>query len=338
MTVAHTHALEPTAADVALAAQRLAEFAAHTPLLHAPLLSAHTGGTVYLKAENLQIGGSFKFRGACNRLVQLDTSARARGVVAWSSGNHGQAVAIAGTKLGIPTTIVMPKDAPRLKIENTKRAGAEIVFYDRHTESREEIGRRLTAERGATLVPSYDDRDVIAGQGTTALEIVTQLAQRSGAPLDALLVPCGGGGLIAGCAIAAQNVSPHTKVYAVEPDGFDDTARSLVSGRREHNAADAATACDALMAPTPGTLTLPINQRLLAGGLSVTDAMVFRAIAYAWRELKLVIEPGGAVALAAILNNLFDCRGMTVVVVLSGGNVDADVYDRALQISAEVKQ
>lgn len=322
--------VEPTYGDVAAAAQRLAGHAFVTPLVQSPVLNKRTGATVLIKAENLQIGGAFKFRGAFNRLVQLNAKERASGVVAWSSGNHAQGVAAAAERLGIHAAIVIPSDAPAIKIEGTRRLGAEIVFYDRRREDREQIGRDLAKERGATLVPSYDDPHIIAGQGTVAIEAVTQAKDIYNLKLDAMLVPCGGGGLISGCALALHELSASTQIYSVEPAGFDDTARSLVSGKREPVDPDATTACDALMSPTPGALTFPINQRLLTAGLSVTDEMVFHAMAFAWKELKLVVEPGGAVALAAVLHGLLDCQGKTIGLVMSGGNVDPELYCQVL--------
>jgi threonine dehydratase len=324
----------PRFEDVTAAAARLQGQAQVTPVLVSPLLDEIVKGRVLIKAENLQIAGAFKFRGAYNRLVQLDPAQRRKGVVAWSSGNHAQGVAAAGRRLDIPSTIVMPADAPAVKIENTRRLGADIVFYDRHTQSREEIGRRLTAERGATLVPSYDDPHIIAGQGTVGLEMAAQVRDQHGTVLDDLLVPCGGGGLVAGCALALADVSPRTRIYCVEPAGYDDTTRSLASGQLERAHQGAKSLCDALMAPTPGTLTFAINRRLLAGGWVVTDAQVMNAMAFAWRELKLVVEPGGAVALAAVLSGVFPSQGKTVGIVLSGGNVDVDVHARALNANA----
>jgi threonine dehydratase len=320
----------PTSQDVLAAARRLAGQAFVTPLLQSQVLNERCGGTVLLKAENLQIGGAFKFRGAFNRLVQLDEAQRSKGAVAWSSGNHAQGVAAAAKRLGIRAAIVIPSDAPAIKIENTRRFGAEIVFHDRQRENREEIGRRLAAERGAALVPSYDHPDIIAGQGTLALEIVEQAQRVFGRNIDALLAPCSGGGLVAGCALAMQHASPRTRIYSVEPAAFDDTARSLASGRRESVRAGATSVCDALMAPTPGELTFTINQRLLAGGLTATDEMAFEAMHFAWRELKLVLEPSGALALAAVLDGALDLRDQTAAVVLSGGNVDAPMYREAL--------
>jgi threonine dehydratase len=320
---------EPRFDDVLEAARRLAGHARLTPLIAAVDLSERLHATVLVKAENLQIGGAFKFRGAFNRLVQLDAAQRSRGVVAWSSGNHAQGIAAAGKRLGVLTTIVMPQDAPRIKIEQTQRLGAQIVFYDRQNENREAIGRRLAQDSGATLVPPYDDPDILAGQGTVALEMDVQ-ARAAADPLDILLAPCGGGGLISGCALAMSGVSPATRLYSVEPDEFDDTRRSLVLGERQSVRAGAKSLCDALMAPTPGDVTFAINRRLLSGGLAVSDDMVLAAMNYAWRELKLVVEPGGAVALAAALHGLIECRDKTVGLVLSGGNADPDVYCRAL--------
>ncbi len=321
---------EPTFDDVLAARHRLSGQAVVTPLLRVAELDRRTGGTILVKAESLQVAGAFKFRGAYNRLAQLDADARARGVVAWSSGNHAQGVAAAGQRLGVPTTIVMPADAPVIKVENTRRMGAEVVFYDRYRDDREVIGRRLSQRSGATIVPPYEDPHIIAGQGTTGLEMAAQAEDLYGAKLDAVLVPCGGGGLIGGCALALAGASPGSKVYCVEPEGYDDTKRSLASGERQQSRKDATTLCDALMAPTPGKLTFQINRRLLAGGFAVDDEMVLAAMLFAWRELKLVVEPGGAVALAAVLHGLIDCAGKTVGVVLSGGNVDAQIYRRAL--------
>lgn len=320
---------EPQFDDIVAAGRRLAGEAVVTPLLRVAELG-RSGGTILVKAETLQIAGAFKFRGAYNRLVQLDSAERAKGVVAWSSGNHAQGVAAAGMRLGVRTTIVMPADAPAIKVENTRRMGAEVVFYDRHTEDREEIGRRLSSATGATIVPPYDDPHIIAGQGTVGLELAAQAGDVYGAKLDTVLAPCGGGGLISGCALALSGVSPGTKIYSVEPAGYDDTARSLATGERQQAVPGAKSLCDALMAPMPGALTFAINRRLLAGGLAVTDEMVLAAMQFAWRELKLVVEPGGAVALAAVLQGMIDCAGKTVGIVLSGGNVDAELYRRAL--------
>ena len=317
-------------ADVQAAARRLSGHAFVTPLVQSPVLNERVGGTVLLKAENLQVGGAFKFRGAFNRLVQLTEAERALGVVAWSSGNHAQGVAAAARRLGVQAAIVMPRDAPAIKIENTRRLGAEIIPYDRQRENREDIGRRYQAERGATLVPPYDDPHIIAGQGTLALEIVDQAQRIYGRKVDVLLAPCSGGGLIAGCALAMQDANPETRIYSVEPTEFDDTARSLASGQRVAVRSGATSVCDALQVPTPGELTFEINRRLLAGGLTATDDMACEAMRFAWRELKLVLEPSGALALAAILAGVLDVRNKTTAVVLSGGNVDARLYCEVL--------
>jgi len=316
-----TMARLPTFEDVRAAAARIAGHARCTPLLHGTPLDETTGGRILLKLETLQHTGSFKFRGAYNRLSQLDAAERAAGVVAFSSGNHAQGVAAAARLLGIPATIVMPADAPAVKMRNTLALGAEVVRYDRLRESREEIAARLASERGAVLVPSFDDPDIIAGQGTVGLEIAEQAAE-AGFVVDEVVVCTSGGGLVAGTALAIRALAPAARIWSAEPDGHDDHRRSLASGRRESNAPGTRSFCDALLAPQPGELTFAINRRLLAGGLAVTDAQVRGAIALAARTLKLVVEPGGAVALAAVLAGRLEARGRTVAVVLSGGNID----------------
>lgn len=314
------------------AARRLAGHAVITPLLESPLLNARIGGRLLIKADCLQRTGSFKFRGAFYRLSLLKDAERRHGVVAYSSGNHAQAVAAAAKMLGIPAAIVMPADAPAPKMAATRAWGADVITYDRYTEDREAIGAALARERGAILVPPYDDPLIVTGQGTLGLEIADQAAAL-GVRLDAALVPCGGGGLIAGTATALTTRVPGLAVYAAEPAGFDDTARSLAAGERLSNpplSADALSFCDALLAPMPGVVTFAVNRRLLAGGLAVSDAEVARAMATAFSDFKIVVEPGGAVALAAALSGRFDCRGKTVAVVCSGGNVDAAVFATAL--------
>jgi len=307
--------------DVRAAAARLAGHARRTPLLNATPLDERTGGRILLKLETLQHMGSFKFRGAYNRLAQLDAAQRKAGVVAFSSGNHAQGVACAAKLLGIPATIVMPADAPRVKMQNTLALGAEVITYDRLRESREQIAAQLADVRGAVLVPSFDDPDIIAGQGTVGLEIAEQAAEL-GAALDDVVVCTSGGGLVAGTALALRALSPATRVWTAEPEGHDDHRRSLASGRREANAPGTRSICDALLAPEPGALTFEINRRLLAGGLAVSDAEVKAAIGYAARTLKLVVEPGGAVALASVLSGRIETSGRTIAVVLSGGNID----------------
>jgi threonine dehydratase len=280
---------------------------------------------VLVKFEGAQHTGSFKFRGAYNRLSRIPNADKPAGVVAWSSGNHAQGVAAAARLLNMPATIVMPADAPVIKVANTRALGAEIVAYDRYIQSREEIATALSKERGAVLVPSFDDPHIIAGQGTAGLEIMEQ-ASDAGTGIGRVLVCCGGGGLVAGIATAIKDVQPDVAIYSVEPQAFDDTARSLASGRRETVPIDARSICDALLAPSPGELTFPINQALLGGGLSVTDDQVRVAMRFAFQSMKLVVEPGGAVALAAALEGLAPpAKGATVVVV-SGGNVDPNAY------------
>lgn len=319
--------------DIREAAGRIAKEAVLTPLLSSPALDAEVGATVLLKAETLQRSGSFKFRGAYNRLSMLTPEERRAGVVAWSSGNHAQGVAAAARIVGAQATIVMPSDAPAIKVENTRNYGAEVVFYDRYTHSREQISFALAQDRGAVVVPSFDDPFIIAGQGTVGLEIAEQAAA-AGHSLDAFLCCCGGGGLIAGSATALNALSPQTRMYSVEPQAFNDTARSLAAGTRLSNPPDARSICDALLTPEPGELTFPINMSLLAGGLSVTDDDVRHAMSYAFRVLKLVVEPGGVVALAALLAGKIDLRGQTVAVVLSGGNVDPALFADVLSAPA----
>jgi threonine dehydratase len=316
---------EPTFADVEAAAARLAGWAVVTPLLEFPALDERVGGRVLIKPEVLQRTGSFKFRGAYNKIRQLPEAKRPAGVIAYSSGNHAQGVAAAARLLGVPATIVMPADAPAIKIENTRGHGAEVLLYDRYRDAREEVAARLVAERGASLVRPYDDPDIIAGQGTCGLEIARQAAAL-GQRLDAVLVCCGGGGLTAGVALALAELSPGTAIHTVEPAGFDDTARSLAAGRRVTNDPRASSICDALLAPTPGELTFAINRERVTGGLAVTEDETRAAMAYAFRHLKLVVEPGGAVALAAVLAGKIKTRGRTLALTLSGGNVDPDVF------------
>lgn len=313
----------PTHEDVRAALARIAPFVTHTPMLRSAALDRMTGGTIVLKPESLQRTGSFKFRGATNATQRLDPAVRARGVVAPSSGNHGQALACAAHGLGIPCTIVMPADAPRIKVENTRAWGATVIHYDRATDDRLAIAQSVVDRTGATLIPPFEHPDVIAGQGTLALELLADAG-----PLEVLLVCTGGGGMVAGCALAVEGTG--TQVYAVEPVESDDTARSLVSGVRERNAPGGSLLCDALLTEQPGALTFSINQPRLAGGLVVTDVEVLAAIRFAFLELKLVIEPGGAVALAALLSGRIDVRGRRVGAVLSGGNVDPATFARAL--------
>lgn len=320
---------EPTIEDVIDAARRLRGIAAATPLLRSEALDAVVGGTLLIKAEPLQRTGSFKIRGAYNRISRVPEAARPKGVVSWSSGNHAQGVAAAAGLLDIPATIVMPSDTPKPKLDGTRALGAEVVPYDRYTESREEIGARIAGERGATIVKPYDDPWIIAGQGTVGLEAAAQALALGLAP-DHALAACSGGGLISGCAIALTDHVPGITVHPVEPEGFDDTGRSLAAGERVANDPAARSICDALLAPTPGELTFAINRRLLGAGVAVSDAEARAAMRAAFRHLRLVVEPGGAVALAAVLSGKFDCRGKVVLVVLSGGNVAPDLFAETL--------
>jgi threonine dehydratase len=317
----------PTAADVDEAARRLAGIALHTPLLTSAALDAMTGGRIFPKAETLQHTGSFKFRGAYNKLAAIPLEHRAGGVVAFSSGNHAQGVAAAARLLSMRCVIVMPQDAPRAKRERTAALGAEVVLYDRARDDREAIAGDIAARRGAVLVPPYDDALIIAGQGTAGREIVDDLSALGLLP-DVVVVTASGGGLTAGIALAVKSRVPAAAVYTAEPQGFDDHARSFRSGQREQNAALTGTICDALMARTPGKLTFAINRSLVGAGVAVNDDEVGAAVAFAFAELKLVVEPGGAVALAALMTGKVDVKNKVGVAVLSGGNVDPELFSR----------
>lgn len=320
-------------ADIEAAAGRLNGVSVRTPLLQSFELDQVTRGKVLIKPECLQVTGSFKIRGAYNRLSQLTAQQARNGVVAWSSGNHAQGVAAAGAMLDINTIIVMPADAPKAKLANTKRLGGEVITYDRYTGDREAIARKIAAERGAAIVPSYDHEHIIAGQGTIGLELAED-ATRLGLPPDQVLIPCGGGGLSSGCSVALKSRLPEVSVYAVEPAEFDDTARSFASGERVRIDDSARSICDALQTPMPGELTFAINRDLLSDVLTVSDDEVRSAMRFAFRNLKLVVEPGGAVALAAVLSGKLDTAGKTTAIVLSGGNVDVDLF---AEIQAEPK-
>jgi len=319
----------PTFADVLAARERLAGRIVRTPTLRSPVLDEATGATVLIKPEPLQRTGSFKLRGATNRIALMGEDERRRGVVTYSSGNHGQACAAAGRMFGAPVTVVMPSDAPAIKVESTKRWGARIVRYDRERDDREAIARGLSDETGATLVPPFDDADVIAGQGTAALELIEDAAA-AGLRLDALFVCTGGGGLLAGSALAVEGAAKGAAVIAVEPAGHDDHARSFAAKARQRNAPGGSTLCDALLAPTPGELTFAVTLGRVHGAAVVPDGDVLRAIRFAFDHLKLVVEPGGAVALAAVLYGTVSLKGAVIGVIVSGGNVDPAVFARAL--------
>ena len=311
----------PSYEGVLDAARQIDGVAVRTPLIESPALNAVVGGRVLMKAENLQRAGAFKFRGAYNRISRLNAEEKRRGVVAFSSGNHAQGVAAAAALVGTPAIIVMPSDSPKVKVEGVIGFGGEVRLYDRWTESREEIGAAIAAERGCVLVPPFDDPFIIEGQGTTALEMMDQ----ADAPMDQLLCGASGGGLMAGINLVMAERSPETRVLVVEPDAYDDMARSLAAGERVGRPAGPPSICDALMAPMPGVLTWPINRRL-AGALTVSDAEVAEAVRFAFRHLKLVVEPGGAVSLAALLAGKVEGAGRTTGLILSGGNVDPGLY------------
>ena len=316
-------------ADIDLAASVVAPFAVRTPLLSFPVLNARAGTRVFLKPEMLQRTGSFKFRGAFNKLASIPREKRGGGVVAFSSGNHAQGVAAAAQILNMQATIVMPKDAPASKRERTKSYGAEVVLYDRDREDREAIARDIAEQRGATLVRPYDDPFVIAGQGTAGREIAEDM-EKLGLTPDIVVAPASGGGLIAGVATAVKARFPLAEVIVAEPEAFDDHTISLRAGKREAHAAAGRTICDALMAAIPGELTFAINSKLLSRGVTASDAEVAKAVGFAYRELKLVVEPGGAVGLAALLAGRMNTAGKNVVIVLSGGNVDAELYAKLI--------
>lgn len=316
--------------DIALvkaAADRLRGHIRVTPLLHAPLLDRIAGRRVLVKAECLQLTGSFKARGGWSALSALDPQARARGVIACSSGNHAQGVALAAARHNAPCVILMPSDAPAVKIANTRAYGAEVVLYDRATQDRDAIADRLAAARGLTLIKPYDDAQVLAGQGTVGLELATQAAD-AGVTNAPVLVCCGGGGLASGMALALEAQAPGLSVRTAEPAGFDDMARSLATGQRLKNRATTGSICDAILTPTPGALTFPILQRLAGPGLVVTDDQALHAVALAFTHLRIVLEPGGAVALAAAL--FTPDLPETVIAVATGGNVDPATFATAL--------
>lgn len=307
---------------------RLEGHARRTPLLSSPFLDEIAGRRIFVKPECLQHTGSFKFRGAWSAISGLSPEVRAKGVIAFSSGNHAQGVALAARLHGIPSVIIMPADAPRIKIENTRAYGAEVVLYDRVKESRDEIGDRLSKERGLTLIKPFDEPLVIAGQATVGLEMAEQ-AKEFGIEKADVLVPVSGGGLLSGIALALEARAPGFLVHSCEPEGFDDTARSIASGKIERNAQLSGSLCDAILSPQPGEITFPIMSRLCGPGLVVTEDEALHAISLAFNRLKIVVEPGGAVALAAALFH-GETLGDTVIAVCSGGNVDGDVFKLAL--------
>jgi threonine dehydratase len=320
----------PTFADLCSAQELLRGHAAVTPVLESPELSALVGGRLVFKAESLQRTGSYKFRGAYNRLARLSAEEKRRGIVAFSTGNFGQAVACAARLLGIPATIIVPQDAPAVKIENCRGYGATVLFYERaNNTQREEMARELAGRKELTIVPPGDDRFVIAGYGTSGMELLDQFQE----PLDALLCPCGGGGLSAGIALAFAERQPATKIFTVEPAGFDDTARSLATGERVGIEPGHTSICDAILTPIPAELPFRTLRQRVARGLVVDDAATLRAMGLAFKHLKLVLEPAGAIALAAALSGQYDCRGQSVAILCSGASVDVAVFQRALEFA-----
>ena len=320
----------PTIDDVRSAAYQISGKAVQTPLLESPTLNALLGGRLLVKAEPLQRTGSFKFRGAYNKLSRLSSDELAGGVVTYSSGNHAQGIAAVAQLMHTPAIIIMPSDAPRIKVENTKSYGAEILTYERGGDvDREALAQKVADERGAILISPFDDPYIIAGQGTTGLEILSQ-AKEANAELDAVLVPCGGGGLVSGISLVMASERPNVDVYAVEPSGFDSMARSLAVGKPSGNLPGAQSICDALQAPRAGAYTFAVCQEHLAGGLSIDDEGVLRAMRVAFNDLKLVVEPGGCIALAAVLEHAIEIKGRTIAVVCSGGNVDPSNFSDSL--------
>jgi threonine dehydratase len=312
-------------ADVEAAAGRLQGQLASTRLVESEALNAKYKARILFKPECLQRTGSFKFRGAYNRISQFTEAERGRGIIAYSSGNHAQGVASSARLFGIDAVIIMPSDAPQTKIANTRSYGAEVVLYNRYNQSREEVATPFIKDRGMILVPPYDDPSIMAGQGTIGLELVSEAKER-GLEIDDLFVPTGGGGLISGISVAVKAGSPSTRIWGAEPENFDDLRRSLIAGERVANEAGHRSICDAILTPQPGELTFPINKHNLAGAIAVPDSAVRTAMRDAANYLKLIVEPGGCVAFAALASGEVDIEGKTVVVVLSGGNVDLDIY------------
>ncbi|AYM11890.1 threonine/serine dehydratase [Agrobacterium tumefaciens] len=311
------------------ARQRIGEHAVRTPFLSSHFLDEIAGRKLFVKAECLQRTGSFKFRGGWSAVSGLPADVRARGVIAFSSGNHAQGVALAARLHGVPAVIIMPSDAPKIKIDNTRDYGAEVVLYDRANDDRDAIGDRLSSERGLTLIRPYDEPLVIAGQGTVGLEIAEQ-GLELGIDAAEVLVPCGGGGLTSGISLALAAKAPNYKVRTSEPERFDDVARSLAAGRIERNATTSGSICDAIVTPQPGNITFPIMVGLCGKGIAVTEEEALRAMVLAFNRLKVVVEPGGAVALAAALFHGKELESETVIAVASGGNVDPEIMASAL--------
>lgn len=324
----------PTLHDLKQAQKRLHGMAVRTPLIPAFVLSERLNAKVFLKPENLQRTGSFKFRGAYNAVSQLTEIERKKGVLATSSGNHAQGIAEASRLLGVAATIIMPSDAPDVKVSRTKASGADVILFDRASDDRDEIARQEVEKTGATYIHPYNNARVIAGQGTVGLEIVADLEAQDLKP-DAILICTGGGGLTAGVALACGSAFPETRIFATEPDDFDDYGRSLRSGKTERNAQTAGSICDAILTPSPGDIGLEINRKHLAGGLTVSDREALQAVRFCFEQHRMAVEPGGAVALAALLSGKLEAQlgkleERTIVVTLSGGNIDEEILHQAM--------
>jgi len=317
--------------DITDANKRIRRRVKITPILRSKKLDSDVGHKIILKLENLQETGSFKIRGAFNKLLMLKEAAIRKGIVSWSSGNHAKAIAYASNKLGISSIIVMPSDAPQNKIDGTKQYGAEILFYDRSSEDREKIAEEVANQNNRILVPSYDDNAIISGQGTLGIELISQIS-KLGTHLDAIFVPTSGGGLLAGIGIALKKLSPETKVFAIEPQNFNDHNRSIKSEKREKNKSQSGSICDSLLAVSPGKITWNINKKILSGAYDVSDYEVLNAIKYAYLNLGLKIEPGGAVGLATLLSRKYKEHDHNVAIILTGGNIDKEIFDKAMQI------
>jgi len=330
MTTEYDDTRPITADGVRRAAERIHGHAVRTPLIENVFLNDLAGGRVLVKAEPLQHGGSFKFRGAFNRVSQLSDAEREKGVLAWSSGNHAQGIARAARHFKTTAAIIMPEDTPALKVGQVRAFGAEIITYDRYSEDREEIAKPILKERGMALAPSFDHPDIIEGQGTLGLEVIED-ARARGLELDAFIICCGGGGLTAGCATIAEDISPDTQIWIAEPEGFDDAWESVRTGERVQADITRRTICDAIATPSPGRLTFPIMKRLVRGGVSLTEEEVGRAMVFAFKYLKIVVEPGGAVALAAVLSGKFNAQEKITAITISGGNVDPPLFAEMLR-------
>ncbi|MFS2317779.1 threonine/serine dehydratase [Maricaulis sp. D1M11] len=322
----------PTFEDVQDAARQIQAEAVRTPLLRHDRLDEAVGGRVFIKAENLQRTGSFKFRGAYNRISRLTQDEKSRGIMAYSSGNHAQGVAAAAKRVGTSAKILMPADAPASKVDGVRFYGGEVIAYDRARENREAIGAEIAEREGRILVPPYEDPYIMAGQGTAGLEACEQLAEQ-GVRADLVVCCAGGGGLIAGVGLAFKALQPEARIFSAEPEGFDDHRRSLESGTRQRNSRLSGSICDAILTPEPGSMTWQLNQKQLSGGVAVSDEQVLEAMAFAWRHFKLVVEPGGAAALAGLLSGELDAKGRTSCVLVTGGNVDREIFARALDLA-----